>query len=220
MRYLLILIAASLHAQTCPSVQGVTPPTAITGNPCITFACPTLSATSQWTFQMSVDYACLAAAITPYLTQTPPVPPTAAISGRYVRIQLAAQGYLSLAEVQVMSPAGVDIALKQSATQSSTYPTTSGITPSAGLAVDGNADGDFFDGSVTHTSGNEAGWWQTDLGSVQPIGSIVIWNRTDCCPTRLQNYTVTISNNADGSSPVWTSVQTTAPSPSVTIQVP
>jgi hypothetical protein len=151
--------------------------------------------------------------------------PINSVSGRYVRVQLLAVGYLSLAEVQIYAPSGTaDLALNAPATESTIYanvPTPNGgvINPVAGLAVDGNTDGQFFDGSVTHTDGTDAGWWQVDLGMSQPIGSIIIWNRTDCCESRLANYLVSISNNADGSAPVWSTIQTEPPSPSTTIYV-
>jgi hypothetical protein len=150
------------------------------------------------------------------------------VSGRYVRIQLAAPGYLALAEVIVKSnPYGADIALNQPATQSSTY-----ADAVAGRAVDGTfgrpTDGKYAEGSVSHTNFDDPAWWQVDLGSVVEIQEIIIWNRTDLgcgdqpggqCGLRLSNFTVSISNNSDGSAPVWSSVQTTAPNPSVAIGV-
>lgn len=135
---------------------------------------------------------------------------TPGIVGRYVRI--AGPQYLALAEVQVYAPnQATDIALHQPTTQSSVYPTTNGVTPTSDLAVDGNTDGVFADGSVTHTAGTEPGWWQVDLGSNQPVGKIVVWNRTDCCGDRLTNFTISISINADGSAPIWSYLVTTPP---------
>ena len=90
------------------------------------------------------------------------------------------------------SPAGADLALGQSATQSSTlggYPTAV-----AASAVDGNTNGNFFSGSVTHTNFETNAWWQVDLGTSATVNSIVIWNRTDCCGTRLDDYWVFVSN--------------------------
>ena len=63
----------------------------------------------------------------------------------------------------------------------------------AKLAVDGKSDGDFAHGSVTHSGQNANAWLEVDLGQVEPIDSVRIWNRTDCCGERLRDYWVFIS---------------------------
>lgn len=84
-----------------------------------------------------------------------------------------------------------DLALGKTATQSSNYSTTGG---GASLAVDGDTDGAFTDGSVTHTNNNPNAWWQVDLGAARPLTSLNIWNRTDtCCASRLSDYWVFVS---------------------------
>jgi hypothetical protein len=65
-------------------------------------------------------------------------------------------------------------------------------------AVDGNTDGQFFDGSVTHTNFEAAPWWQVTLAGMRPISYVTIWNRTDCCSDRLAGAVVELldgSNN-------------------------
>ncbi len=62
-------------------------------------------------------------------------------------------------------------------------------------AVDGNTDGNYFNGSVTHTNGESQPWWHVDLGASSGIGNIDLWNRTDCCPERLSNYYVFVSDS-------------------------
>jgi len=119
---------------------------------------------------------------------------TFSAQGRYVRVQLSGTNNLSLAEVQVFgsSVAATNIAVGKTATQSSTlsgYP-----TDSAGAAVDGNTSGNFFGGSVTHTNTDQNAWWQVDLGASAAISSVVVWNRTDCCSSRLTDYWVFISD--------------------------
>ena len=52
---------------------------------------------------------------------------------------------------------------------------------SASLAVDGNTNGNFYNGSVFSTGEDQYAWWQVDLGSSQALRSISLWNRTDCC---------------------------------------
>ena len=64
----------------------------------------------------------------------------------------------------------------------------------AAAAVDGNTDGNFRDGSVTATNADGNAWWQVDLGASSSIGSIFIWNRTDCCGSRLSDYWIFVSD--------------------------
>ncbi|MGW8555640.1 galactose-binding domain-containing protein, partial [Streptomyces tubercidicus] len=71
-----------------------------------------------------------------------------------------------------------NLALSKTATQSSTL---SGSSASASLAVDGNTDGKYNDGSVSHTDSNANAWWKVDLGSSQRLTSINVFNRTDSC---------------------------------------
>jgi hypothetical protein len=143
-------------------------------------------------------------------------------------VQLSGTNYLALAEVQVIgtiSTAGVDVALGKTATQSSTYPGYSTAGP--GSAVDGNTDGNFLDGSVSHTNDDANAWWQVDLGASATINSVVIWGRTDCCSSRLSDYWVFISNTPfsatdtpatlQGQAGTFSSHQTSAPAPSTSI---
>jgi hypothetical protein len=83
---------------------------------------------------------------------------------------------------------GYNLALGKPATQSSIYPHR--IHAVAGYAVDGNTDGEFLNGSTTHTKKEQGNWWQVDLGSKKNINQIIIYNRTDCCANRLSNYQV------------------------------
>ncbi len=149
---------------------------------------------------------------------------TALTQGRYVRVQLTNPNYLSLAEVQVFGPSTTPAKM---ATQSSTLPGY----PSAGAAsaIDGNTDGNFFDGSVTATNLDMNAWWQVDLGVSTAINSVAIWNRTDCCGTRLSDYWVFVSNtpflasdtpaSLQARAGTFASHQTVAPNPSTGIPV-
>lgn len=85
---------------------------------------------------------------------------------------------------------GGNLAQGKPATQSSTE--YGGV---ASRAVDGNTSGNWNDGSVTHTATEGAPWWQVDLGSVQQLGDIKVWNRTDCCGSVLTNFYVFVSDN-------------------------
>jgi hypothetical protein len=114
---------------------------------------------------------------------------------RFVRVQLNNIGtprMLSLAEVEVI--AGRNTALGAVATQSSTDGGAS-ILGYPSFAVDGNTDGNFLNSTVTHTSQEAMPYWQVDLGSLLPIGEVLLHNRTDCCWDRLTNFKVQISEN-------------------------
>ncbi len=150
--------------------------------------------------------------------------------GRYVRVQLSGSNNLSLAEVQVIGTsqsAIADLALGKLAAQSSTLPDYATTGPQA--AIDGNTDGNFFHGSVTHTNADANAWWQVDLGTSAAINSVVLWNRTDCCGTRLNDYWVFVSNTpflvSDTPATLqfrantFVSHQTAAPNPSASINV-
>jgi hypothetical protein len=121
--------------------------------------------------------------------------PTAAAvnrTGRYVRVQLSGTNYLALAEVEVLGSAGepsANLAQGKPATQSSDP-----FGAPASRAVDGSTDGNWSNNSVTHTNFDSQAWWQVDLGSVQSIQSVQVWNRTDAAPERLSNFYVFVSD--------------------------
>jgi hypothetical protein len=78
----------------------------------------------------------------------------------------------------------LDIAVGRAASQSSTA-----FGAPASHAVDGDTNGSYFHGSLSHTDYNTNAWWQVDLGDVpQKIQAINIYNRTDCCADRLTDY--------------------------------
>jgi hypothetical protein len=60
--------------------------------------------------------------------------------------------------------------------------------------VDGNPEGNFYLNSVSHTDYNNQAWWQVDLGESHSIPWVNVWNRTDCCPERLGNFYVFVSD--------------------------
>jgi len=84
--------------------------------------------------------------------------------------------------------ARTNIALGKTARQISTYQGAS-----ANRATDGRTSGNFEESSVTHTNLDVNAWLEVDLGSVEPIDSVSVWNRTDCCSERRQNFWVLIS---------------------------
>ena len=61
---------------------------------------------------------------------------------------------------------------------------------SAGMAVDGTTASGW---PIYHCgAGDFNPWWQVDLGRFELIKSVVLWNRVDCCATRLRDIVVEI----------------------------
>jgi len=86
-------------------------------------------------------------------------------------------------------PGVTNLALNKPASQSSTA-----WSAPAQRGIDGNTDGNFSNGSVTHTATESQPWWQVDLQSVANIQNINVWNRTDCCGEALSNFYVFVSD--------------------------
>ncbi|MEP3837798.1 MAG: carbohydrate-binding protein [Algibacter sp.] len=91
----------------------------------------------------------------------------------------------------------------------------------ASRANDGNTNGNFGSGSVSHTEHGTEGslkWWQVDLGADKTIWEIVIYNRTGGSYTEnLNNFTVEVTNaNGDVT---FSQVYVDYPNPSLTIDV-
>lgn len=108
------------------------------------------------------------------------------MQGRFVRLEMPKDhvGFLTISEVQVFS-AGRNIARTGKATQSSV-----GYNSPAAKAIDGNHNGSFASCSCTNSERNA--WWEVDLGGEFPIDSVAVWNRTDCCPERLDKLSIRI----------------------------
>jgi hypothetical protein len=134
--------------------------------------------------------------------------------------------------VQKTPPAAIDesikkLPLKNLALGKAAVQSSGGAEP--GKAVDGNTDGGFFHGSVTHTQAEENAWWQVDLGKSAEIYKITIWNRTDCCGGRLSNFWVFASDapfapsdkpaNLEHRPGTWSSFQSEIPSPNVELSL-
>ena len=88
-------------------------------------------------------------------------------------------------------PTSENLALNQPATQSSTY--GNGL---ASLAVDGNTVGSSpWTADLQHTTTEAQPWWQVDLGAVSTIEEVKIYNRSDCCAGRLNNFYILLSDD-------------------------
>jgi hypothetical protein len=146
------------------------------------------------------------------------------ITGAYVVFASVGSAFVSFSLTNTPAGGGAtNLALGKTASQSSTLPTT----PAASAAVDGNTDGAFYAGSVTATNLEANPWWQVDLGTSTSVGSVTIWNRTDCCASRLSDYWLFISNTPflstdtpatlQNRAGVFASHQTSTPNPSAMI---
>lgn len=94
-----------------------------------------------------------------------------------------------LNEGQWVANTQANLALGKETLQSSTY----GGYAFASRAVDGNPNGNWGGGSVTHTNNDANAWWQVDLGVQAVLSEIRLTNRTDCCSYRLSDFYVFVS---------------------------
>ena len=142
-------------------------------------------------------------------------------SGRYVRIQLSGQGFLGLAEVEILGCSGTSTGGGGSTGGNGGCNSTSNIAPTgtatqssiqfsgnASNAIDENTEGAFWNPaqSVSLTKWEQNPWWQIDLGTVSTIDEINIWNRTDCCLDKLKDYYILVSDSPFSSTNLNTTI--------------
>ncbi len=98
-----------------------------------------------------------------------------------VRVRLTDADYLQLNEVEVLQRGtGTNLALAGTATQSSTYNSSTGPEQ----AIDGDATSG-YPTSISLTRVELGAWWQVDLGGGFDVGTITVYNRSDA-GTRLE----------------------------------
>lgn len=92
------------------------------------------------------------------------------------------------------SPAATNIALKKPAKQSSNY----GNQPhkfGANFANDGDIYNQNKGGNIIMCTNQETNpWWEVDLQGTYNIKEIKLYNRINCCPDRLANFTILVSS--------------------------
>ena len=103
-----------------------------------------------------------------------------------------------------------NIAPQGTASQSSTA-----YGGSAARAIDRNASGNWRIGSVTHTASTNKPYWQVKWNDPYIIDEIKIYNRTDCCTTRLSNFNVIVYDESGRIT--YSRTYSSTPSPSLTV---
>ena len=133
--------------------------------------------------------------------------------GRYVRIEIPDRTeFLHMAEVQVLR--GLEnVARRGRATQSST-----GWEAVADRALDGDTNGSWGGNSVTHTHNEAHPWWEVDLGTLQTVNRIVVFNRTDGdLEERLRGFRVSLLDESRQA--VWQQQMAQPPDPQITFHL-
>ena len=103
----------------------------------------------------------------------------------------------------------VNVALESNgsvAVQSSTIgsPGSDGQLQVASRAIDGDTNGDWYSGRITHTNSELQPWWEVTFGSGPVIvNEIDVWNRTDCCVDRLDHFDLLLLHSGQV---VWSSL--------------
>ena len=90
-----------------------------------------------------------------------------------------------------VAPAATNLAKGRPVSQS-----TTAYGGAASRAVDGNTSGLWSGSSISHTAYESNAWWQVNLGSARKVTKVRLWNRTDCCSSRLSNFTVYLLDQA------------------------
>lgn len=101
-------------------------------------------------------------------------------------------GVLIFFSTQLMAQAS-NLALNKPTFQNCTY--GKGVSSKA---VDGNSDGNWKKGSVTHTcvpKKPQRAQWCVDLGQVYRLDRVQLFGRTDCCTERFDHLAITTSEN-------------------------
>lgn len=117
--------------------------------------------------------------------------------GQYIRIYLNQPGILSLAEVVVngklVNPTqtnkDLNVALGKPARQSSVFDFSV-----ANRANDGDINGRSDAGSISHTEADNQTFWEVDLGKNYLVEQVKLFNRTDCCQDRLNNFNIWVTS--------------------------
>ena len=101
--------------------------------------------------------------------------------------------WISSLDLSYSSCDPVNLAPGKLASQSSTLAGT--YNYDAGNAIDGNVNGTEAGNSLAATNIESEPWWEVDLGSVNDLKNIKVWNRSDaCCTGLLSDFHIFVSD--------------------------
>lgn len=149
--------------------------------------------------------------------------PSSVIIGRYIKLQYNRVECLNLAEIRVFSKKGGPNIITRSTP----------VTKSSGYQGDMFPGKNFVDGDTgqtynfVHTSCGDVPWVQVDLGSMINIYKVVVFNRVDCCQSRVLGTNLQIMNDQNemiyASNPINSTNRTYAwfpPNPDIQVDLP
>jgi hypothetical protein len=118
-----------------------------------------------------------------------PVDQDKPVDGRYIRLDYNHVNCLNLAQILVYSSeGGPNLITAQTPVTRSSVGYWGNIYPSANFV---NQKGNQW-GNFVHTSCGDVPWIEVDLGSVVRIHKVVVWNRQDCCQSRVVGTVLSI----------------------------
>ncbi|KAM7421537.1 hypothetical protein PAMA_015600 [Pampus argenteus] len=88
-----------------------------------------------------------------------------------------------------------NVALRGKATQSFCYRGSQDASGAASNAIDGNRESNYLAGSCSHTVQQTNPWWRVDLLDSYVVTSIIITNRGDSWPERINGAEIHIGNS-------------------------
>lgn len=112
------------------------------------------------------------------------------VDGRYIRLDYNRTECLNLAQIMVFSSEGGPNVITPSTR----------VTKSSGYQGDQFPSGNFVNQrgnrnqNFVHTSCSDVPWIEVDLGSTMRIYKIVVWNRADCCQSRILGTVLSVLN--------------------------
>jgi hypothetical protein len=141
------------------------------------------------------------------------------VSGRYIKLEYNHVECLNLAQILVFATKGGPNIITPSTVVTKPDGWQGDVFPVQNF-VDGRGD------SFVHTSCGNVPWIQVDLGRTTTIYKVVVWNRNDCCQSRVVGTKLTVLNDDQEfmyiSHPINTTNQTYTwfpPNPEVKVDV-
>ena len=107
------------------------------------------------------------------------------VSGRYLRLEYNHVECLNLAQILVFATKGGPNLITPSTAVTKPDGWSGDVFPVKNF-VDGRGD------SFVHTSCSGVPWIEVDLGKTTPIDKVVVWNRNDCCQSRVVGTVLSI----------------------------